>query len=120
MVVDDGGDYSMSMSSKQEYEQVIISKQISLLYMKRLHAHLKEQVWMKEKIDNSFIYLENDSLNSFLKYFMTQQKSNHSPPPSMELDELIEQIDDLLEKNKHEFEGFITSLKEKLNHERKG
>lgn len=102
----------------------IIVKQLILQFLENLLMYLKENVNHERPRNKSYLYLENDTLNTLLKYIIIQMNKNNENTsfsldeehyPVKELHELQEQIDDLLEKNEQEFETLIALLENKLS-----
>ena len=59
--------------------------------------------------DNSFLFLEKDSLHLLLAYllFMNRHTTNPSKQDVLEVSPLLVQLDDLIENNKKEFEMLL-------------
>lgn len=69
--------------------------------------------------DNSYVFLENRTLNMVILYLLMKEERGTTGEKSAEIDrhfegKIVEQLDQLIEDNKKEFEEVLTLLKEKF------
>ncbi|MBM7603161.1 hypothetical protein JOC75_001131 [Metabacillus crassostreae] len=102
----------MNSNEKQEHEFLL--KELSRTFVKNQLEQLKN----KNKDNNSFIYLEGNTLNMLIVYLLMENERNNQQTSenvqSSIPEELINALDLLMSKNKTEFEDILSILKEKL------
>ncbi|MEK5037681.1 hypothetical protein [Sporosarcina sp. FSL K6-3457] len=89
------------MSNLHENEQVIRQ------FMKDQLNNRKED---KQENDNSFIFLEKDTLNMLMNHLLINAEQSTSVDSQVKIVEVLEQI---IADNQKDFEELITSLKER-------
>ncbi|MFJ5770515.1 hypothetical protein [Psychrobacillus sp. NPDC093180] len=104
------------MSDLTGNEQEILLKNLMRRLMKDQLDELKEE---KKRSNNSFLFLENNTLNMLLTYLVM----NHSNRKDVEVVDdnsrfsqvkILEELDHIIVDNRQQFEEVITILKEKL------
>ncbi|MDI2585750.1 hypothetical protein OR571_01030 [Psychrobacillus sp. NEAU-3TGS] len=104
------------MSDLTGNEQEILLKNLMRRLMKDQLDELKEE---KNRSNNSFLFLENNTLNMLLTYMVM----NHSNRKDVEVVDdnsrfsqvkILEELDHIIVDNQQQFEEVITILKEKL------
>ncbi|GGA38348.1 hypothetical protein [Psychrobacillus lasiicapitis] len=104
------------MSDLTGNEQEILLKNLMRRLMKEQLDELKEE---KKRSNNSFLFLENNTLNMLITYLVMNQTNrkdvamvDDSNKPSQE--KILQELDHIIADNQQQFEEIITILKEKL------
>ncbi|WP_332634775.1 hypothetical protein [Halalkalibacter flavus] len=103
------------METNENHEQELLFKQLTQYFMKE---HLEQLKGNKKNKNNSFIYLESNTLNMLLIYLLVnldnQQShgtaSSHESAPFPK--EIFEELNSIIANNKEEFEEILSYLKE--------
>lgn len=104
------------MSDVTGNEHEILLKNLMRRLMKEQLDELKEE---KKRSNNSFLFLENNTLNMLITYMVM----NHSNRKDVEVVDdnsrfsqvkILEELDHIIVDNQQQFEEVITILKEKL------
>ncbi|TQR16304.1 hypothetical protein [Psychrobacillus soli] len=104
------------MRNPNENEQEILLKNLIRRLMEEQLDELKEE---KKENDNSFIFLESNTLNMLIAYLLinqTNRKNGEVADDNSGLSQvkILEELDRITADNQQEFEEVITLLKEKL------
>lgn len=94
-----------------------LDKEQTSLIEKLINQHVIE-LFSKSKEDmaenNSYLFLEKDSLNLLLAYLMFMKKNADTPTletESVDSSELLDHLDTLIDENKQEFESLLNLFK---------
>ena len=106
----------IEMSDLNGKEQELFVKQMIRQMMK---DQLNELNTEKRENNNSFVFLENKTLNMVILYMLMKEECWTNGEKSGEVrrhseGEIVEQLEQVIADNKKEFEEMITVLKEKL------
>ncbi|MCM3654507.1 hypothetical protein [Metabacillus litoralis] len=103
------------MGTKDNKEQELLLKQLSSNFIKEQI----EQIKNNKKDNNSFIYLENNTLNMLIVYLLMDfeaRNRDNSTSISNEIEfstnELNEELDSVINNNKKRFEEILNLLKQ--------
>ena len=106
----------MKMNDIDGKEQELLIKQVIRKFMK---DQLDEQKKIIKESNNSFVFLENSTLNMLITYML--MNGNSRTYGEMKGDEnvfshvkILEELDQIIGDSKQEFEEIITILKEKV------
>ena len=104
------------MSELDGKEQELFVKQMIRQMMK---DQLNELNTENQENNNSYVFLENRTLNMVILYLLMKEERGTTGEKSAEIDrhsegKIVEQLDQVIAENKKEFEEIITLLKEKL------
>src|SRR5690554_4604316 len=106
--------WGMKMNEINENDLELLVKRILSEFIEDQFNDLKEE---KQEDNNSFIFLEKDTLNILLNYMLMNGKN----PPHEEAEQdsgnevkISEEIEQIIVDNKKEFEEILILLKEKL------
>lgn len=103
------------MGTNENRELELLLKQLTRNYINEQLQQLKNM----KKDNNSFIFLESNTLNMLIVYLLTSMEAQNSDNTTNSkeneffLDELIEELDSVIFNNKKEFEEILSLLKEK-------
>lgn len=84
-----------------------------------MNDQLNELNTENQENNNSYVFLENKTLNLVILYLLMKEERGTTGAKSREVDghsevKIIEQLEKVITDNKKEFEEIITLLKEKL------
>ena len=104
------------MSELDGKEQELLVKS---MIRQLMNDKLNELNTENQENDNSYVFLENRTLNMVILYLLMKEERGTNGEKSAEIDrhfegKIVEQLDQVIEDNKKEFEEMITLLKEKL------
>jgi hypothetical protein len=106
----------MKMSNLGGNEQELLVKNVIRQFMKN---QIDDQEEVNKERNNSFVFLENNTLNMLITYMLMNR--DHRPSVEMNRDEvglsqaeILEDLDQVISDSKKEFEEIITLLKEKF------
>ncbi|WP_058307186.1 hypothetical protein [Gracilibacillus massiliensis] len=83
------------------------------------------QQYMKDSLDritqddqsnknNSFVYLENDTLHLLIMYLLMKKENNNTGMNNESFEELSEVLESYMEDNRQAFDGIIDLLKDRM------
>ncbi|MFJ7972085.1 hypothetical protein [Psychrobacillus sp. NPDC096389] len=92
---------------------------IKNLIRRLMKEQLDEQQEEKKENDNSFIFLESNTLNNLINYLLINQNNRKNTEmvddkSMLSQEKILEELDRIIVDNQQEFEEVITLLKEKL------
>lgn len=93
--------------SQLDKEQTLLIEQIINQYVVEHLSKTKEDI---SENNNSFLFLEKDSLNLLLAYLMFMKKNTATPTvenETLETSKLLAHLDKLIDENKQEFESLL-------------
>ncbi|WP_018931371.1 hypothetical protein [Gracilibacillus lacisalsi] len=93
--------------SKRDQQSFDINQMISQ-YMKDYIDRIHKEDYKK---NNSFVYLENETLHMLLMYLFMKNTSNNTDSSQVNLSELAEVLDRHIENNRQGYEEVIQLLK---------
>ncbi|WP_163583353.1 hypothetical protein [Gracilibacillus saliphilus] len=93
--------------SKRDQQSFDINQMISQ-YMKDYIDRIHKEDYKK---NNSFVYLENETLHMLLMYLFMKNTSNNTDSSQVNLSELAEVLDRHIENNRQGYEEVIHLLK---------
>jgi hypothetical protein len=102
----------MKMSDIDGKEQELLVKHVIRQFMKDQLNELKED---KQENNNSFVFLENSTLNMLIIYMLLngERRTNGEVNGDSQA-KILEDLEDVITDNKKEFEEILTLLKEKV------
>lgn len=80
---------------------------------KILQDFMAKQLNEVQEENNSYLFLEKGSLNMLLSYFMLNEKKTTAIEPIEYYQSLCNELDEMAEENKQNFEHLIAQLKAK-------
>ncbi|QBP40080.1 hypothetical protein [Paenisporosarcina antarctica] len=94
-------------------------KEQELLIKQGIRQFMKDQINEPKEGNNSFVYLENSTLNMLITYLLMNGNSRTYGEMDREDDgfsnnKILEDLDHIIEGSKQEFEEIITLLKGKV------
>jgi hypothetical protein len=102
----------MKMSNLDGKEQDLLVQHVISQFMKDQLNGLKEG---KGEADNSFVYLENSTLNMLILYLLMNGKSRtHEKVSEDSQEKNVEELEHIIADSKKDFEEILTLLKEKF------
>jgi hypothetical protein len=106
----------MKMSNQGDKEQELLMKNVIRQFMRNQLDDLEE---VKNDRNNSFVFLENNTLNMLITYMLMNRE--YRPNQEVTRDErefsqteILEELDQLIADSKQEFDKIITLMKEKF------
>jgi len=109
----------MKMSNVDGKEQEVLIKQVIRKFMKE---QLNDQKENTKESNNSFVYLENSTLNMLITYMLMignsptygEVRKVNEEDDKLSQDKNLEDLDHIIAESKQEFEEIITLLKDKV------
>lgn len=88
-------------------------KELEMLIKRILHDYLKEQLKdVNKETNNSFVYLEKNTLNRLLNHFLLGAPNRKQQPLLDDVDEtqIVNKLQHLITKSKKDFEEILTMI----------